>query len=332
MGQSAEAERRPLELADVSAFLHEHGWPTVKQIERIPHGEWSTAFSFAIDSATHASIPQPGYVVRFSPLDEDFRKDQLAAAFAEPALPMPKLIESGEALGGYYTIAERATGDYLDALDADGLRRVLPALFEAIDAMREADVSGTTGFGVWDASGRAPAASWREALLLVGEDPRGSRLDGWRDALARSPTGLGPFEAGLQRLQELLAQLPERDVGRHLIHADLLNYNVLVQRAQLSAVLDWGSAMYGDWVFDIAWFAYWQPWYPAWAGIDFTAEARRHFEAIGLWVPAFAERLRCCELVIGLGNQTYCAFRGEERWPQLAEVAERTLLLSRQLD
>ena len=316
----------------MAAFLHEHGWPTAQRIERFAHGEWSTAFSFAVDGAAHhTSIAQAEYVVRFSPRVEDFRKDQLAMALAEPRLPIPRMVELGEAFDGYYSIAERASGDYLDALDADGLRKVLPALFGAIDAMRDADVSRTTGFGVWDAGGNARAASWREALRLVGEDPPGSRLDGWRPALARSPTGLGPFEAGLRRLQELLEQVPERDVGRHLIHADLLNYNVLVQGGQLSAVLDWGSAMYGDWVFDIAWFTYWQPWYPAWAGIDFAAEARRHFEAIGLSVPAFVERMRCCELAIGLGNQTYCAFRGEARWPQLAEVAERTLLLSRQL-
>ena len=300
------------------------GWPTARRIERIAHGEWSKAFSFSSGAGDRM-----GYVVRFSALEEDFQKDQIAARFfGERRLPIPKLVDFGEAFDGYYTVSERATGEYLDSLDTRDMHSVLPSLLEAIDAMREADISATTGFGVWDATGHARAASWREALLLVGEDRRGARLDGWRDALARSPTGLAPFAVGLERLRQLLHALP--DVGRHLIHADLLNYNVLVQGAHISAVLDWGSAMYGDWVFDIAWFAFWQPWYPDWTGIDFEAEARRHFQDIGLGVPAFSERMRCCELVIGLGNQTYCAFRGEERWPQLAEVAERTLALTDQ--
>ncbi len=347
-------DRQPHGVADVAAFLRDRGWPTATRIKRIAHGEWSRAFSFAaggdpLPAAGQGPVPTAGqrgpvaygragrhssalrhgpneYVVRFSPLEEDFRKDQLAAAFAEPRLPIPRLVDLGDAFDGYYTIAERAWGTYLDSLDTDGMRRALPSLLQAIDAMREADVSGTAGYGVWDATGRAPAASWAEALLLVGEDASGSRLDGWRDALARSPTGLEPFETGVQRLRERVGALPH--MRRHLIHADLLNYNVLVQGADVSAVLDWGSAMYGDWVFDIAWFSFWQAWYPAWTGIDFEAEAQRHFGSLGLNVPAFSARMRCCELVIGLGNQAYCAFRGEARWAQLAAVAHRTLTLS----
>jgi hygromycin-B 4-O-kinase len=93
-------------------------------------------------------------------------------------------------------------------------------------------------------------------------------------------------------------------------------------------VLDWGAAMYGDWLFDIAWFVFWQPWYPAWAEIDFAHEATAHFAALGVPIPDFDLRLRCCEIAIGLDNQAYCAYRGEVRWPQLEEVAVRTLALS----
>ena len=48
---------------------------------------------------------------------------------------------------------------------------------------------------------------------------------------------------------------------RHLIHSDLLNYNVLVADGRISAVIDWGCAMYGDFLYDLAWFEFWAPWY-----------------------------------------------------------------------
>jgi thiamine kinase-like enzyme len=39
----------------------------------------------------------------------------------------------------------------------------------------------------------------------------------------------------------------------HLVHSDLLHYNVLVAADRVTAVLDWGSSLYGDFLFDLAW-------------------------------------------------------------------------------
>lgn len=283
-------------------------------ISPIAHGEWSRAFTFGTD-----------YVVRFNPHGDDFRKDELAAHYATTQLPIPRILEVGRAFDGFYAISDRAHGTFLDALDAHHLTAALPSLWSAIDHMRQADISATHGFGVWDARARAPHATWREALLGVAIDAPNSRTAGWRQRLEQSPTGAQPFDAALQRLVQLSARLPD---ARHLVHADLLNYNVLVEGDRVSAVLDWGAAMFGDWVFDIAWFVFWQSWYPAWSGIDFEAEALGYFTSKGVDLARFSERLRCCAIAIGLDNQAYCAFKGESRWPQLEHVAHRTIALS----
>ena len=85
--------------------------------------------------------------------------------------------------------------------------------------------------------------------------------------------------------------------ARYLVHSDLLNNNVLAAGDRVAAVLDWGCAVYGDFVYDLAWF--WQSWYPAWHAIDFEREAAHHYEAIGLDVPNLKERLHCYEVHIG---------------------------------
>jgi hygromycin-B 4-O-kinase len=310
-----ESERaRPIDDEQVAAFLREHGWTGGQRVERIVHGEWSQAFSFR---ARHARE----YVLRFSTFDEDFLKDQLATAFATPSLPIPKVLEIGEAFDGYYAITERAAGSYLDALNGRQVTRALPSLFDALDAMRQADISATRGYGVWEKNGNAAHLTWHQALLAIGSGDS-PRIAGWRQRLEQSPTGTGPFEAAYSKLCQLVDDVPN---SRHLVHADLLNFNVLLEGERVSAVIDWGAAMYGDWIFDIAWFVFWQPWYPAWASIDFAREARQHFERIGLQVPDFERRMRCCEIAIGLDNQAYCAFKGESRWPQLDAVARRTL-------
>jgi hygromycin-B 4-O-kinase len=296
--------------AQVTAFLQEHVGAYIADVERISHGEWSRAFSFRHDGAD--------YIARFSALDEDFLKDRLVMGYASPHLPVPRILEIGEAFGGYYAISGRMTGDFIETLDANSMRALLPSLFAMLDTVRNVDVSGTTGYGVWGGDGHAPHATWQAALLDIADDRPTKRVHGWRERLASSAAASQAFDAGFERLQTLIGVCPEE---RHLIHSDMLYYNVLVANGRISAVLDWGSSMYGDFLWDLAWFTFWQPWYSGWREIDFVAEATRHFRSIGLDVPRMAERLRCYEICIGLDGLAYQAWAGH--WTNLEWTAGR---------
>ena len=304
-----------LNAADAEAFLASHLMRDVGEVSPVGQGEWSQAFGFRLGSAE--------YIVRFSDLDEDFHKDRIAARYTSRALPIPTIVEIGEIGSGFFAISERAHGRFLDDLDEKEMRATLPALFSALDAARHVDLSGSTGYGAWDADGNAPHASWREALLAVAKDQPGDRTDGWRERLTASDTGSAPFAEGLARLEALTRYCPE---DRHLIHSDLLNCNVLVEDERISAIIDWGCAMYGDFLYDLAWFLFWSPWYTAWRGLDLKGAAERHYASIGLEVPHFEERLTCCQIHIGLAAQAYNAFK--ERWDALAETAQRTLAVA----
>jgi hygromycin-B 4-O-kinase len=302
---------------EVQAFLVERFGASVRNLASVGHGEWSKAFTFEAEGGE--------FVVRFSDFESDFEKDRVAAEYASDDLPIPRVLDIGTAFGGFYALSRRATGAFVDDIDGPQMQVLLPALFRALDAARLVDLSATTGYGIWKPERTAPHATWRDALLDVANDWPDSRIHGWRERLSASPTGSGPFELALSRLGELVEVCPAQ---RHLVHADLLNYNVLVADHRISAVLDWGNAMYADYLFDVAWFAFWAPWYPAWKDVDFAAEAARHYAAIGLDVPHLEARLTCYLVYIGLDAQAYNAFKGEERWPALEATARRTLQLA----
>ncbi len=308
--------RRGVALIDVEEFLRDLYGNEISQLVPLGKGEWSKAFSFRRAGRD--------YVIRFGAYLDDFAKDRLAASYAGPALPIPPIIELGETAEGYYAIAERVFGSYIDDADEDQMRRLLPALFASLDAMRAADLSRTSGYGGWGANGSAPFASWRDFLLDVAVDRPMERVGGWRARLAASDVGIAPFDGAYAQLRALAESTPAQ---RSLIHSDLLHWNVLVDEDRITGVLDWGCGLYGDFLYDLAWLCFWQPWYPAWQRIDFKEAAVWHYADIGLDVPHFEDRLRCCELHIGLSGQAYQAWIGD--WDNLRETARRTLALAR---
>jgi hygromycin-B 4-O-kinase len=296
-------------------FLRERFGPAA-QIALMRPGEWSVVYSVVTADAD--------LVARFGAYDEDFEKDAYAARYSSPALPIPPIIGWGPALGGFYAIAPRMRGEHIDGLDEMRMRRVLPSLFAALDAMREVELSGSTGFGGWRADGRTSHASWREWLLGFFNEPATRGAPGWRELLRDLPSTARSFEEGYERLVQLADPCPE---VRHLFHDDLINRNVLVDDDRVTAVLDWGSSKYGDFLYDIANLVFYKPWFPQWRNIDFAAEALAHYDSIGLVVPQIAERLKCYTLRIALDGIAYSAFR--KRWNEVELRARRALEIAR---
>lgn len=308
----AMLERRAVvQVNEVAAlrFLREQLDPASEGVEAVGAGAWSRAFGFRRG--------EDQLVVRFGQHVDDFEKDRRAFAYRAPGLPVPEVVAIGRAFDGYFAVSRRVHGEVLEALPLERWRAVVPSVVDALEALRLADVAGTWGYGAWDGNGRAPFASWRDYMLAVAEDPPGERTQGWRAKLGSHAEGSSAFKWGFERLRELASD----DVPRCLIHADLMNRNVLVEGARISGVFDWGCAAYGDHLYDLAWFEFWAPWHP---NLD-VALLRKTLEARWLaaaYSPSDLERrLVACYLHIGLGHLGYNAHLGD--WETLEATAER---------
>jgi hygromycin-B 4-O-kinase len=283
----------------------------VREVEEAPRqGAWSVAYFFRAGD--------DDLVLRFAPSRDNFETDRAIATHASADLPIPRVVEIGEACGYHYAVSERAFGSILEELDAGVMRRAFPSVLRMLDALRTADVSRSRGYGAVVRGGDGQRPSWREHLLGVGDDPPGV-THGWRARLATHRDAERAFDEAYARFAPLVPAMPEM---RHLIHSDLLYGNVLVADDRVSAVFDWGCAMYGDFLYDLAWLSYFAPWFRGLEAADVRGSALAHYADIGLAVPDFESRMRAYEAHVGLANQAYQALIGD--WDELGRTARRT--------
>jgi hygromycin-B 4-O-kinase len=300
--------------AEAQKFLEQLLGRTVEAFELAGEGAWSRCYGY-LDGGKER-------VIRFGRYLDDFERDLRASTFHSPALPVPRLYQIGRAFDGHFAISSRARGVPLESLSADGWLAVLPALFDALDAIRAIDLSGSSGYGDWDAHEVGAHASWRDFLLAVDLDTPERRTYGWRQRLIDSPIGDELFCKGLARL----ARLADPGLGpRYVVHADLINRNVLVEDGRIGGIFDWGCSFYGDFLYDLAWLAFWAPWFSALADLSLVERARAHLAQTGTDVPDFERRMRICMLHIGLDHLAYNAHTGDSA--ELVRVAERLLPL-----
>lgn len=288
-----------VEPEDARAFLTERFAPAVVEaVEALGGGAWSRAYGFTVEGRD--------LVARFGRWRDDYEADQRAMAWAGPDLPVPRVLEVGDAYGGAYALSERHHGVFLEDLDAPALERLLPALVALFDGLRALPAPAPT----------AGEPTWREFLLRSLDDVPGDRVSGWRDRLAADADLDALWGAGVAALERLLPACPE---VRHVLHLDLLHGNVLVDvdRGRIEAVYDWGCTTVGDFAYELAWFTFWSPAHAGLAAVDVAGAVLEHLRTTDADLDRIEERLRAYEIHIGLTHLGYHAFTGEDdalRW------------------
>lgn len=281
-------------------FLSSHLQAEISNIVSVGLGEWSKTFSFYANGQRK--------VIRFSSYDEDFKKDRFTTRYASPSLPIPQIEEIGEEFGLFFAISPFVDGKMIDHFSAAEMREAVPALLDLLIALREVDASQTRGYGGFGADGNASVSSWQEFLTLNPHDSPESRLFGWQEKLSGNEEVAEVYRQGRQRLLDLVPLCSEE---RYLVHNDLLHYNLIMQENRVAAVIDWGCALWGDFLYDLAMFTTWQFYYPAMAGIDFVESARQAFQARNVSLAHFNERLQCYQIHLLLDSLVYNTWKAD---------------------
>ena len=305
-----------VQLDGARAFLIERFGIDGNDVEYVGEGAWSRCFGFTHNGAE--------LVVRFGRHVEDFERDRLAARFASADLPIPQVIEIDEAFGAWYCVSTRARGTPLEQLDAAEWTTTMPV--GARDAGRPAQgryhrdlrlrALGRRRQGTARHPGRS---SWRLSSRIA---PTRGRTGGSGGCSIR-PTATKRSCAATNRCSISPTHSRARAASSTTTCSIATHWHA---GGRVTSVFDWGCSMYGDFVYELATIVFWSPWYAAIEASDMTSRALDHYGDMGLDVPNFDARLRCCALHIGLVHIAYNAFLGDLDTLRLTDRRMRAFL------
>lgn len=288
----------------------------VKELAPISGGFWSAAYTYRIGDDQ--------FVLRFSDMREGFVSDTAAMQFTSPELPIPEVIEIGEALGHHYAISRRHYGRFVEDVSVEDGDAAGAAMARLLAALRSAPQTPNSPI-VWHDPNGDMGLTWRDFLWNDVIDNPDSFMGGWHKKLAEKPQIDRIFTACQARIEALLPHCPER---RDLIHRDLLHQNVLISEdaTRVTAVFSWKCSVRGDFLYDTAWCTVWSAWHPGIAAADLwqrTINAPDLSENDLIDAPL---RHHCYELQIAASHFGWNVWTGDdEGLERLAAETERVL-------
>ena len=289
------------ELTAVTQLILAKNYQSIEPINTLfplKGGEWSAAYKFSLDG--HC------FVIRLSHTPENFYRDKISYQWSSPNLPIPQIIKIDRYQDHYYAISPFFVGEALEKLSAADLEKTIPSFLSMMTALQSISLDSVVGFGSLTPAGRGAFDSWAEALLDVNNDHLDSLTHGWRKALAEIPGAQHKFDQFYEQLTKLVQFCPRQ---KHLIHSDLLYHNLLVDNNQISAVVDWGCAMIGDSMYDLALFSFFEPWFPTFAQVNLIERMKQSYlDQSPENHQNFAQRMAAYQTHLTLCNIAYCAF------------------------
>lgn len=304
-----------ISLSETEQFLVGKYGNDVSAVQPLGEGAWSYAFTFQIGDVKH--------VIRWANIPDNFYRDAFAHSFSTDDLPIPPITEIGQVNNNFFAISPFVSGNFLEALSPSDLETASLSVITVFRALRAIDMSTSTGFGFWNEDGKARYDSWKAFLLDDGNESNESLTRGWRETLENSEMGMVSYNILWNKFQSLIEYCPN---DRGVVHCDLVNKNVLVDDGKVTAVLDWGSAFFGDSLYEIAWIKFCEPWFPEAKNINLVERLIEDFKKDpNANTTNLEQRLLCYQLRIGANEIAHNAFR--KNWNTAQFIAEHSAKL-----
>ncbi len=279
-------------------------------------GFWSSAFEYRVGAEK--------LVLRWSDMSEGFSIDAAAMRFAAPTLPVPVVVETGEAIGFHYAVSRYHSGRFIEDISAEEAVTAGRALGVLLSSLRGVEAT-PYGAVLWYDPESSDGLTWRTWLQAGLVDNPKVRVSGWRIKIASNHKIETVFKACESRIDKLLPACPER---RDLVHGDLLHQNVLVDKnaEHVTAIFSWKCSVRGDFLFDVAWCTFWGPWHPGIAATDMWRRTEAADDLSHADLVDAPSRHHCYELQIAATHLAWNAWLGDDAGlKDVADAADKIL-------
>lgn len=268
---------------DIVEFLSKKYGETINPIS-IVEGQESQTLSFTHDKQE--------FVLRINPMIEGFLKDDYAyRTFSSSKISIPKVIEYGHFNDKHaFCVSEKVQGITFQDADEAIVDALLPDITELWHFISEIDISDTAGYGIFSSKdGNAPFESWHSHLLSTLDR---QKYD-WEKVRHMKNVDTKLINDLRLMFIKLLPYCPEE---RKLSHGDFGSNNVLVDSSipQITAIIDWDNAKYGDPLYDVASAYYWKDW------LMCMKKTSIYWNEVLCFLPNYQKRIMCYQLHIGL--------------------------------
>ena len=286
----------------------------VDNLKTIEGGLIAQTFTFSVDGQE--------YIVRFdtNKMGANYAKEAYIVEhfkFNSALVPIPAIIGVGQVPNLWYCISDKVIGQRLDRLSLEEFRQAMPSVLATLDAIHAVDVSGQSGYGVFDDQGQGFFSSWPVYLMFVREEERPDGFFGkWHQLFETSFLERDVFERICTQMDRLLDSCPEE---RYVVHGGYGFGNLLVANGRVTAVLDWIDAKYGDFLYDVAWLDFFDP------KRGYPEIFRANYVARDIAIPSYEKRLLCYQCYMALDGLRFFAKSNDPKGYQW--VKERILNL-----
>lgn len=272
----------------VITLLQEHFPMPIEQLSAINNGQIAQTCSFTSGGQA--------YIVRFNRdnMGANFPKEAfIAGRITSPRIPIPRIVHVGRFHELHYSITIKVPGRPLDQLPPAEYAQLLPEIIRTLVAIHHIDMRDwPSGYGVFDNRGAGLYTSWRSYLTSIREEEEDRNFYGkWHTLFDTTFLERDVFNSLYGEMSRLLDNCPAE---RWLVHGSYGFSNVIAHEGNITGVLDWIDAKYGDFVYDIAWLDFWSP------EAHHSELFRRYYASQGISAPAYDERLRCYHCYIGM--------------------------------
>lgn len=281
---------------------------TVGNVSPIEMGELSKVFSFIVKD-------QP-YIVRFRNNNESLIKANYMYRTYGGQLLIPAVVKIGKIDEIFFCISKKAKGKPISSCSDSEQTIILNDVARHFTNMSNIKVDLSQGYGWISPYGFASYKSWEEALAsFFTEDQDGFYKD-WTSLYKTSFLEKSLFEEGYLAMMQLAKYSPNTP---HLVHGDFHLGNMIFNEKEVTGIVDWELAMYGDFMFDLAGLHFWAP------HLEFPQKVRNLWLESGKDIMNFQERLHCHMLFKAVDGLRFYA--KQEAKPSYDYIREKVVTL-----